>query len=73
MVLSFIQYPFPILCPLAIFQNHLIYNLPATDVSPSPKMLTGTAEVLIDHQTTTTMAIEGNSQIVFHLCQAGGL
>jgi hypothetical protein len=67
LVLFFFQYSLPGLCPLAILQNHLIYNLPATDASPSPKILMGAEECFIDHQTTATMAIHGSSQIVFHL------
>jgi hypothetical protein len=58
---------------MAILQNHLIYNLPAKDASPSPKILMGAEEFFIDHQTTTTMAIHGSSQIFFLFAQTGGL
>ena len=58
------------LCPLAILQDHLIYNLSAQNASPSPKMFMGGEEFLIDHHAATTMAIYGTSQFVFHLCSS---
>jgi hypothetical protein len=41
---------------LAILQDHLINDLPAKDAPPSKKFFTYTVELLIDHDTTASMA-----------------
>jgi hypothetical protein len=42
---------------LAIFQDHLIYNLSTEDASPPRKMVVGTAESFVGHDASTTMTL----------------
>jgi hypothetical protein len=41
----------------AIFQDHLINDLAAKDAPPSKKFFTYTVELLVNHDTTTSMTL----------------
>jgi hypothetical protein len=48
----------------SILPDHLVYNLPAKDTSPSPKMFMGAVEFLIDHFTLASITL--HTHLLFH-------
>ena len=49
---------------LAIFQDHLIYNLSTEDTSPPRKMVVGTVEFFVGHDALTTRTLHPETSSV---------